>query len=97
MTSYAVESAATSHHTAVTPSGRNQAIKATAAAYARAGVTIGPRKVHAIVRRWERSGRPLVTFLADTLHTERLPDGRALRGADPTGNTAVRNVMRGPR
>lgn len=71
------------------------------------GVTLGPRKVHRIVRTFEarvaHNGWSFFDFLATSIQLDAArrvqllnnPDvQRVIAYADPTGETAVRNVMR---
>lgn len=90
----AVESTAPqATNTLVTPKGpnRSQAIRQAAALCERAGVHVGPRRLHKLVRRWESTTEPLGLYLARVLG---IADRSALRGADPTGDSAARNVDR---
>jgi hypothetical protein len=86
---------------------RDRLIAATHTILANCGVSMGPRRVNRLVQtfqqRVERNGFAFFDFLANTvqLDDERrrqaLADpevGRAISYADPTAETAIRNVTR---
>lgn len=85
---------------------RDRLIAATHVVLANCGVEVGPRKVNRLVQtfqaRVERNGFAFFDFLANSVQLdeqrrrEALADpevARAIAYADPTGETAVRNVM----
>ncbi len=94
----------TTRDNALTGSQIQLVLRAAHAALAASGIDVGPSKVTKVVRRFshalKRSGLTFHEFLTDQANHRRLilidPElARVIAYADPTGETAVRNVIRG--